>query len=211
MVGDRLPITELPRPDQTLTEPSPHPDLSGHGGKNRMPPVNVVGEPCTGEPHARFAGGSWKRSTRPRTRRRTPSGKPKGRATSRLPIPLTRLGKTTHHRCGRCLNPPPCRPARGCGRDGREDLAAWRTQHSRGDDPLVGHPDKHGRQQREPTAAERTGFAQRRMRSISATAQPHAPAGATVDRRVHRRLVGAGAGPAAAPCFPAGDTEDPTR
>lgn len=36
------------------TEPSLHPDPSGTGGAGRMPVVNGVGEPCAGEPHARF-------------------------------------------------------------------------------------------------------------------------------------------------------------
>src|SRR5215207_9355912 len=37
-------------------EPWPPPDPSGTGGKGRMPAVNDVGEPCAGEPHARFDG-----------------------------------------------------------------------------------------------------------------------------------------------------------
>ena len=39
-----------------LTGPSPHPGPSGPGGGDRMPAVNGVGEPCAGEPHARFDG-----------------------------------------------------------------------------------------------------------------------------------------------------------
>ena len=39
-----------------LTESLPPPDPSGTGGKGRMPAVNDVGEPCAGEPHARFDG-----------------------------------------------------------------------------------------------------------------------------------------------------------
>src|SRR3954452_15730815 len=31
-----------------------HPDPSGTGGEGRMPAVDGVGEPCAGEPHARF-------------------------------------------------------------------------------------------------------------------------------------------------------------
>jgi hypothetical protein len=30
--------------------------------ENRMPAVNDAGESCAGRPHARFDGGSWKRS-----------------------------------------------------------------------------------------------------------------------------------------------------
>jgi len=39
-----------------LTELLLHPGLSGPGGWHRMPAVNGVGEPCAGEPHARFDG-----------------------------------------------------------------------------------------------------------------------------------------------------------
>src|SRR5690348_4666278 len=31
-----------------------HPGRESPGGKSRMPAVNGVGEPCAGEPHARF-------------------------------------------------------------------------------------------------------------------------------------------------------------
>src|SRR6267154_2479326 len=31
-----------------------HPGRESPGGENRMPAVNGVGEPCAGEPHARF-------------------------------------------------------------------------------------------------------------------------------------------------------------
>jgi RNA-directed DNA polymerase len=45
-------------PDQlrlfTLSEIVVAPIPSGTGGSSRMPPVNGVGEPCAGEPHARF-------------------------------------------------------------------------------------------------------------------------------------------------------------
>ena len=44
------------RPVRPALEPSPPPDPSGTGGKGRMPAVNDVGEPCAGEPHARFDG-----------------------------------------------------------------------------------------------------------------------------------------------------------
>ena len=42
--------------DLTRQGSSPHPDPSGTGGRDRMPAVNDVGEPCAGEPHARFDG-----------------------------------------------------------------------------------------------------------------------------------------------------------
>src|SRR5215813_8493983 len=35
-------------------ESSSHPGPESPGGKSRMPAVNGVGEPCAGEPHARF-------------------------------------------------------------------------------------------------------------------------------------------------------------
>src|SRR5229473_6099438 len=35
-------------------ESSSHPGRESPGGKSRMPAVNGVGEPCAGEPHARF-------------------------------------------------------------------------------------------------------------------------------------------------------------
>src|SRR6478736_903344 len=35
---------------------SSHPGPTGSGGGNRTPPVKGVGEPCAGEPHARFDG-----------------------------------------------------------------------------------------------------------------------------------------------------------
>ena len=38
------------------TESSLHPGPTGPGGGNRTPPVKGVGEPCAGEPHARFDG-----------------------------------------------------------------------------------------------------------------------------------------------------------
>ena len=38
------------------TESSSHPDPTGPGGSSRTPPVKGVGEPCAGEPHARFDG-----------------------------------------------------------------------------------------------------------------------------------------------------------
>jgi hypothetical protein len=34
----------------------------GLAWEDRMPPVNSVGEPCAGEPHARFDGRDWKRT-----------------------------------------------------------------------------------------------------------------------------------------------------
>jgi hypothetical protein len=44
------------RPCSISLEPWLPPDPSGTGGKGRMPAVNDVGEPCAGEPHARFDG-----------------------------------------------------------------------------------------------------------------------------------------------------------
>src|SRR6476661_2429589 len=35
---------------------SSHPDPTGPGGSSRTPPMKNVGEPCAGEPHARFDG-----------------------------------------------------------------------------------------------------------------------------------------------------------
>src|SRR3954454_471837 len=35
---------------------SSHPGPTGPGGSSRTPPVKNVGEPCAGEPHARFDG-----------------------------------------------------------------------------------------------------------------------------------------------------------
>src|SRR5258705_7482419 len=37
-------------------ESSCRPGLASLGGRSRMPTVNDVGEPCAGEPHARFDG-----------------------------------------------------------------------------------------------------------------------------------------------------------
>src|SRR3954470_13534758 len=37
-------------------ESSSHPGLASPGGKSRIPPVNGVGKPCAGEPHARIDG-----------------------------------------------------------------------------------------------------------------------------------------------------------
>src|SRR3954471_15137926 len=37
-------------------ESSSHPGPASPGGKSRIPPVNGVGKPCAGEPHARIDG-----------------------------------------------------------------------------------------------------------------------------------------------------------
>ena len=52
----RLPITQPARPDlpqRNRRRPQAQPGLAGSG---RTPPVKDVGEPCAGEPHARFDG-----------------------------------------------------------------------------------------------------------------------------------------------------------
>src|SRR4051794_35594222 len=55
-----------------------HPDPSGTGGEGRMPAVNGVGEPCAGEPHARFevAGVGNGQSLTTATGVGQPTGKP---------------------------------------------------------------------------------------------------------------------------------------
>ena len=58
-------------------EPSSRPGPSGPGGDSRMPAVKDVGEPCAGEPHARFDGGREETNVS-RPRRATPGA-------SRLP------------------------------------------------------------------------------------------------------------------------------
>src|SRR5207247_6597218 len=53
-------VTWCPMPPRTiwacsaLLVSSLHPGPRGPGGRNRMPAVNGVGEPCAGEPHARI-------------------------------------------------------------------------------------------------------------------------------------------------------------
>ena len=51
-------VVAFQSPDQLglvpCQESSSNPGPSGTGGQGRMPAVNDVGEPCAGEPHARF-------------------------------------------------------------------------------------------------------------------------------------------------------------
>ena len=62
----------------TLAESSSRPGPPSPGGRNRMPAVNDVGEPCAGEPHARFDGRELETEscTEPRSEGRTLTGKP---------------------------------------------------------------------------------------------------------------------------------------
>jgi hypothetical protein len=61
------------------------PDPTGPGGDRRMPAVKDVGEPCAGEPHARFDGGQEETSaSRPR-----PCGAPRLPTTRHNPEPST--------------------------------------------------------------------------------------------------------------------------
>src|SRR5690242_9291066 len=46
-------------------EPLSPPGRTGPGGECRMPAVNGVGEPCAGEPHARFDGEGLETEPRP--------------------------------------------------------------------------------------------------------------------------------------------------
>src|SRR5216683_8407138 len=59
-------------------ESSSHPGQASPGGKSRMPAVNGVGEPCAGEPHARFeaAGAGNGADLTKDTGVAQPSGKP---------------------------------------------------------------------------------------------------------------------------------------
>ena len=59
-------------------ESSSTPGPSGTGGKGRMPAVNGVGEPCAGEPHARFeaAGAGNGADLARNTGVKRPAGKP---------------------------------------------------------------------------------------------------------------------------------------
>src|SRR4051794_6341112 len=43
--------SDQPQRDRRRTQAPP-----GPGGRNRTPPVKGIGEPCAGEPHARFDG-----------------------------------------------------------------------------------------------------------------------------------------------------------
>ena len=99
LVGAAFASSERARPDQPCTESSSHPGRSSPGGKDRMPAVNDVGEPCAGEPHARFEGReleterrTWPRppgwDNRPGNRRnRRPRALPPGHATAPAPDP----------------------------------------------------------------------------------------------------------------------------
>jgi hypothetical protein len=55
----RQPGADLPQ--RNRHRPRAQPVLAGSG---RTPPVKDIGEPCAGEPHARFDGRGWKRSSR---------------------------------------------------------------------------------------------------------------------------------------------------
>ena len=62
-----------------LNGPSSRHDRTGRGGRSRMPAVKDVGEPCAGEPHARFDGGREETSASrptPRGARRLPPTRP---------------------------------------------------------------------------------------------------------------------------------------
>jgi hypothetical protein len=87
-----------------LSEPSWHPGRTSPGGRGRMPVVNGVGEPCAGEPHARFevAGtGNGARNPAMGTGVAQPIGKPSeerpqvlppGETTAPVPDPTPSIG-----------------------------------------------------------------------------------------------------------------------
>ena len=77
LVGGGLPVAGPARADHPCTESLSHPGPTGTGGRNRMPAVNGVGEPCAGEPHARFdvaGAGNGARPDHGHGRGTTPAG-----------------------------------------------------------------------------------------------------------------------------------------
>src|SRR5271157_6490429 len=98
-------------------EPLSPPGRTGPGGGCRMPAVNGVGEPCAGEPHARFeVAGAGNGATWPWPRQRSgPQAKAgekwlpdltPGNATAPAPDPTPHSPKTS------------VRPGRAAGADG---------------------------------------------------------------------------------------------
>ena len=88
------------------------PDPTGPGGEHRMPAVNDVGEPCAGEPHARFDGraleteqpgralrfpGRWP-TTPPRRPGREPPCRPTATAPALDPTPAQERPHRPHSR-----------------------------------------------------------------------------------------------------------------
>ena len=62
-----------PRPDHPGWNRRRTQALPGLAGKSRMPPVNDVGKPCAGEPHARFDGRGLETEPQPAAPRQSPT------------------------------------------------------------------------------------------------------------------------------------------
>src|SRR5918994_4097579 len=105
-----------------MASPSSHPDPTGPGGSSRTPPVQNVGEPCAGEPHARFDGRELETEH--------PDHGHRGGAPDRETGGTQALGPTASrcHRANSRPNQPPTAPALPVADDSVADDSVPMTQ-----------------------------------------------------------------------------------